>query len=98
MTEQPIQLKENLSPKTTETEQISQIFLKYLDGILDESKLAQYYTSNEFERIISYSPDIGWIAFKDLVNLSLLYLNKPIQTVLQDFSSFSKNYRFQIKN
>lgn len=95
MTEQSIQLRENPSPKTTETEQISRVFLKYLEGLLDEQELEKYYTSNEFERIIAYSPDIGWIAFKDLVNLSLLYLNRPIQAVLQDFSSFSKNLGFQ---
>ena len=75
---------------------ISDIFLNYLQEIMDEETLKKYYHEGEFKSISQFLPEFGITAFPALVDLSLKYLSKSLQSILSSFNLYYQNYRFEI--
>ena len=74
------------------SESMANIFLYYLEELLDERSIKQYYADSEFISIEHYIPKYEYGVFRILVDLALKYLDTSLSTLMRDFNIFYNNY------
>lgn len=78
-------------------ESMANIFLYYLEELMDERLIKQYYADTEFLSIEHYIAKYEYGVFRILLDLAVKYLNTPLLTLIGDFNIFYNNFQTYIK-